>query len=102
MDHPKIRLAVLPSTAYLIVMKTTIDLADDLVVALKKRTAREGVSMRSAIHQALRLWLKSRPEPAAAKGIPRDVGLMSGQGLSREAAGLSWDDLRALSYDSKA
>lgn len=71
------------------------------MVALKKRTARHGVSMRFAIHQMLRLWLKSRPEPATAKGISRDVGLMSGQWRSREAARLSWDDLRAISYDSK-
>lgn len=83
-------------------MKTTIDLADDLAASLKKRTAREGISMRAAVHQALRLWLKSRPEPTTAKGIPRDVGLMSGQGLSPKAAALSWDDLRALSYDQKA
>jgi hypothetical protein len=83
-------------------MKTTIDLADDLAASLKKRTAREGISMRAAVHQALRLWLKSRPEPAASQGIPRDVGLMSGQGLSPNAAALSWDDLRALSYDQRS
>ena len=83
-------------------MKTTIDLADDLAASLKKRTAREGISMRAAVHQALRLWLKSRPEPAAPKGIPRDIGLMAGKGLSPKAAALSWDDLRALSYDQKA
>ena len=83
-------------------MKITIEIADDLVVALRKGIAHEGISMRSAIHEALCLWLKSRPDLAAAKGIPRDVGLMFGQGLSRKASGLSWDVLCSLCYDSKA
>jgi hypothetical protein len=54
-------------------MRTTIDLADDLSVTLKKRTARDGVS--------------------------RDVGIVSGKGLSTEAASRSWEDLRSWSYD---
>lgn len=80
-------------------MKTTIDLADDLAVTLRKRTAEEGISLRTAVHQALRLWLKSpagQPEP---RQIARDVGIVSGAGLSPEAAGRSWEDLRAWSYD---
>lgn len=83
-------------------MKTTIELADDLVATLKKRTAREGISMRAAVHQALRLWLKSHPEFPAAKSIARDVGIMNGHGLTAEASVRSWEELRALSYDPKA
>ena len=80
-------------------MKTTIDLADDLVIILKKRTAREGISMRTAVHQALRLWLKDQPEASVRKPISPDIGLMTGQGLSPDAATRSWEELRALSYD---
>lgn len=80
-------------------MKTTIDLADDLAVTLKKRTAREGISLRAAVHEALRLWLKASPARECRIAIPRDVGLVSGTGLSPEAAGRSWEDLRAWSYD---
>ena len=79
-------------------MKTTIDLADELAATLKERTAREGISMRAAIHDALRLWLKSRPKSVARAPISRKVGLMSGRGLTPDAASRSWEDLRALSY----
>jgi len=82
-------------------MKTTIDLADDLVATLKKRTARDGISLRAAVHEALRLWLKTQPPAPRPEPIPRDVGVMSGLGLSPEAASLPWEDLRGLSYDPK-
>lgn len=90
------------NTVYHILMKTTIDLADDLAISLKKRTAREGISMRAAVHQALRMWLKNQPESPAPKAIPRDIGLMAGHGLSPDAATRSWEELRALSYDQPA
>jgi len=80
-------------------MKTTIDLADSLAASLKARTAREGISMRAAVHEALRLWLKTRPEQP--RRISREIGLMTGKGLTPEAAAATWDELRALSYDEK-
>jgi len=83
-------------------MKTTIDLADELVAELKTRTGRANMSMRAAIHEAIRLWLREQPNPTRPQPIPREVGLMSGQGLTPEAASLSWEDLRALSYDQGA
>ena len=83
-------------------MKTTIDLADDLAIKLKKRTAREGISMRAAVHSALRMWLKTQPESPAPKPISRDIGLMTGQGLTPDAATRSWEEIRALSYDHPA
>jgi hypothetical protein len=98
----KKRIAVPPITAYRISVKTTIDLADDLAATLKKRTAHEGISLRAAVHEALRLWLKNRPELAPPAPIPRDVALMSGLGLAPEVASLSWEQLRALSYERSA
>lgn len=80
-------------------MKTTIDLADDLAATLRKRTASEGISMRDAMHQALRLWLRSQPEPPPAQPIPREIGIFSGDGLTREAASLSWDEIRSISHE---
>jgi hypothetical protein len=90
------------TTAYRMPVKTTIDLADDLAISLKKRTAREGISMRTAVHQALRMWLKNQPVSPGPKHISPDIGLMTGQGLSPEAAARSWEELRALSYDQPA
>ncbi len=83
-------------------MKTTIDIADDLVATLKKRTARDGISLRAAVHEALRMWLQTQPPAPRPAAIPRDVGLMSGHGLAAEAATMPWEDLRALSYDPKS
>lgn len=82
-------------------MKTTFDLADDLAAKLKRKTAEEGLSMRAAIHEAIRLWLKLQLTKSKPKKIRRDVGLMSGHGLTPEAASLSWDEVRALSYDQR-
>lgn len=83
-------------------MKTTIDLADDLAISLKKRTASEGISMRAAVHQALRMWLKNQPESPTRKSISSDIGVMNGQGLSSDAAKRSWEELRASSYNEPA
>ena len=80
-------------------MKTTIDLADDLAVKLKMRTVQKGISLRSAVQEALRLWLASDSSTAPKNLISREVGLMSGQGLSPEACIRSWEDLRAMSYE---
>jgi len=82
-------------------MKTTIDIADDLASTLKQKAARDGISMRAAVHEALRLWLRDQPAFMHPKPIPRDIGIMSGQGLTPEAASISWDELRALSYSQK-
>lgn len=86
---------------YLIFMKTTIDLADDLTAKLKRKTVQDGISMRAAFHEALRLWLKRQPAKPKPQTIRRDVGLMSGRGLTPEAASLSWDEMRSLSYDQR-
>lgn len=83
-------------------MKTTIDLADDLAASLKKRTLHDGISMRAAVHEALRLWLKTRPDSEPLEPISRDIALMPGLGLTPEAASLSWEQLRALSYERSA
>lgn len=79
-------------------MKTTIDLADDLAATVKKQTAAEGTSLRAAVHEALRLWLKTRESPPARPRISSEVGVVDGDGLSPEASRLGWERLRSLSY----
>lgn len=86
---------------YLRFMKTTLDLADDLFAKLKSKTTREGRSMRAVVHEAIRLWLKSQPVAPQPLKICREVGLMSGQGLTPMATSLSWDEIRAFSYDQR-
>ena len=57
--------------------------------------------MRAVVHEAIRLWLRLQPAAPKPEKIHRDVGLMSGQGLTPEAASLSWDEIRALSYGQR-
>lgn len=78
-------------------MKTTIDLADDLVATIKAKSKEQGLSMRSVMHEALRLWLQKNEEPETRPKISREIGLVTGNGLSPEAANKSWEELRNLS-----
>ncbi|MGC6467361.1 MAG: hypothetical protein ACON38_06745 [Akkermansiaceae bacterium] len=79
-------------------MKTTIDLADDLAATIKAKSKQEGISMRAAVHQALRLWLENKDQTATRPRIAREVGLATGKGLSPEASLKSWEEIRDLSY----
>jgi Arc/MetJ family transcription regulator len=82
-------------------MKTTIDLADDLAMRVKKATAAEGTSLRSAVHEALRLWLQTRQTKPQRPRISREVGVVDGQGLGPDASGMQWDQIRALGYGER-
>jgi len=71
-----LEVAVCINTAHRILVKTSIDLADDLAATFKKKTAQEGISLRAAVHEALRLWLSARTSPSRPKPIERKIGIM--------------------------
>jgi hypothetical protein len=51
-------------------VKTTIEIADDLLIAAKKRAADERTSVRAIVERGLRAELKrSRPRGRVRKGI---------------------------------
>jgi len=76
-------------------MKTTLDISDPLMRQAKAVARREGVTLRALVEQGLQLALAERSRPRAFR-LP-DLSF-TGQGLQREAAARSWDELRALSY----
>ena len=76
-------------------MKTTIEISDPLFAEAKKLAAREGVTVRELVEQGLREIVRNRMRPTKFK--LRDVSF-KGKGLSPNAKGLSWVQIRELAY----
>lgn len=71
-------------------MKTTLDLADDLLIAAKKQAADERTSLRAIVERGLRAELKrSKTRPSARKAIrwtTVDGGLAPGLDVADRSA----------------
>ena len=77
-------------------MKTTLDIADPLLKEAKALAREENLTIRELVERGLKLALAERRTVARFK--LRDASV-SGHGLRPQAAGLSWDQLRALTYE---
>ena len=77
-------------------MKTTIDLADDLLERAKRRARRTGQPVRALIEEGLRLVLSAQPEPGKFRLADHSVGDRRGH---NPLEALSWQDLRDQIYD---
>ena len=69
-------------------MRTTVDIDDALLRAVKARAARERKALKEAFEQALRALLADPVPPAAGPPIPvfRGRGVQPGVGLTDGAA----------------
>jgi hypothetical protein len=74
-------------------MKTTIDIADDLLLRAKALAQRESMTLKDVTEQGLRLLLDQR-EPAP-RAEPIKPFVVTGRG---PAPDLSWDHLREVLY----
>ncbi len=77
-------------------MKTTVDISDPLFKKTKATARREGTTVRALVERGLRLALDEKQGHA---GFCLRNASVRGNGLQVEAARLSWDQLRALTYD---
>jgi len=79
-------------------MKTTIEIPDPIMKEAKALARREGITVRALVERGLQLVLAERKTPRAF--ILRDLSV-AGSGLQPDAARRSWDELRALTYESR-
>lgn len=74
-------------------MKTTIELADNLLVRAKARARARHITLRSLIEESLAATL-DHPLPSTTVSPVT----FKGRGLSREFEGASWDKIRDSIY----
>jgi hypothetical protein len=78
------------------IMKTTIEIADDLFERVQRVARREKTTFRSLTEQGLRLVLKEKQaKPAKWKWKPV---IVRGGGLTDEFKNASWDKIRDEIY----
>jgi hypothetical protein len=79
-------------------MKTTIDIADDLLAQGKQVAEREHVTLRSLVEEGLRYVLTHRRQGKAFRWKPVTF---KGKGLSPEFANANWDGIRSAIYPDR-
>lgn len=79
-------------------MKTTVEISDPLFKEARQAARRQGTTLRALVEQGLRLVLNERRQSPPFRLSDASV---DGRGLQPGAAGLSWDDLRALAYGDR-
>ena len=76
-------------------MKTTIDIADDLLLRAKQEAKASQTTLRSLIEAGLREILG---RSAASKRRPVEPVTFRGEGLQAEFRGTGWDAVREAVY----
>lgn len=79
-------------------MKTTIDIADPLLLQAKRLAARRGTTLKELVEQGLRRVLadKSSSPPFVFKPVT-----YKGNGLTAEVRGASWERIRDIIYEGR-
>ncbi len=78
-------------------MKTTIDIADQLLNEAKQLAVSEGTTVRALVEAGLRRVLTERHQPKSAFQLRKAT--FNGKGLNPELQGAGWERVRELAYD---
>lgn len=79
-------------------MKTTVHIPDSLLEEARKIAAREKTSIKALIEEGL---LRSINERKKERVFVLRKATFKGDGLHPNAAGLSWEGIRELSYEDR-
>ncbi|MCZ6672822.1 MAG: type II toxin-antitoxin system VapB family antitoxin [Verrucomicrobia bacterium] len=77
-------------------MKTTIEISDALLMKAKQLAHDQGLTLRSLTEEGLRKVIEER---SAREGFKVHPVTFSGNGLSKEFKGKSWNQIRDAAYD---
>ena len=83
---------------YLTHMKTTIDIADSLMLRAKEVAAREKITLKALTEEGLEMALQQRERRKTPEVRPV---VFDGGGLKPEFNGGSWDRIRDASYEGR-
>lgn len=78
-------------------MKTTMDIADALLLDAKRLAEREGTTLKALVEAGLRQVLAEQARSTPPFRLRR--ASFKGKGLRRELEGAAWDRLRELAYE---
>lgn len=80
------------------VLKTTIEIADDLAIQAKAHAARENTTLRSLVERGLRLAMRADGKPR--RFVLRDASV-AGHGLQRGYRDADWTRIREAAYEDR-
>lgn len=80
-------------------MKTTVEIADRLLIDAKRTATREGTTLRALVEAGLREQLALRRTRAPAFKLR--TASFTGRGLRPDLNGASWDQMREMAYDGR-
>lgn len=79
-------------------MKTTVEIADQLLAAAKRQAVKDGTTMRALIEQGLRKVLEERRRRGA---FSLRRATFAGNGLQLEVREGSWERIRDFVYEGR-
>ena len=79
-------------------MKTTIDINDELAQRVKAMAVRQGTTFRSIVEHGMRLALE---EAARSKPYRLDDRSVQGNGLQAEFKDRNWSEIREAAYGDR-
>jgi Arc/MetJ family transcription regulator len=80
-------------------MKTTIEIADSLLNAAKKRAARERTTVRALVELGLRQVLAKKTSPEGSFRLREAT--FKGKGLAPGVSNASWERIREIAYEGR-